>query len=191
MILYITKAHSIMNTEGITLPIDLSNKIWIQNKDDLIIGHKYIVFKEWSRSTYNPTERLFHMFIAKLYKIEHGNTMIMSQDDPTQNINATIHHFTNFEFYYGNNSAYSHIQRVIPTYASYASYSRDVNELELYSCYFFLDYQKPLPNNVMEAIELYPFHKTKDEIGKKTGLPNDILNFMIPEYISKKCDIKT
>jgi hypothetical protein len=150
-----------MDTTGITLPIDTSNKIWIQNKDDIIIGNKYTVFKEWSRSTFNPEQRLFHMFTAKLSRISSGENLAISEDD------ETIYNFEEFKVYYGNNSACSSIQSVVPMYASYASYSPDVNELELYSCYFFSDYRKPLPKTVMESIELYPFHKTKDELTKE------------------------
>jgi len=166
-----------MNTEGITFPIDVSNKRWIQNENELTIGSKYTVFKEWSRCPYNPTERIFHMFVAKLSRIRYGSTLAEDSEIP-------IYNFEDFEFYYGNNSAYSHIQAVVPITASFVSYSPNVTGMQLYPCYFFSDYLKPLPTKIARAIELYSYNKTKDEIGKKTGLPNDILNFIIPEYIS-------
>jgi hypothetical protein len=117
------------------------------------------------------------MFIARLSRIRYGRTLAEESRIP-------IYNFEDFEVYYGNNSAYSNIQAVVPITASFVSYSPNVTGMQLYPCYFYSDYLKPLPTSVAEAIELYFYNKTKDEIGDKTGLPHDILSFMIPEYIS-------
>jgi len=159
--------------------IDIRHSRILEKEEEKKIGNFYIVQKDYYL---NSVSRDRMLFIARLKEkcecpnLTHNGSRIIN------------YYFTDYIIFYHNNKQIIPMSKNIPIDAPYTSYFPEIPLL--FSCVFYSINLKPLPNKILESIELYSYNKTKDEFTKKTGLPMDVTKYIIPEFISFFPEIK-